>query len=138
MLLLTLACGISAADQATLRLEISGLAQAKGDVYFSVYNSSDTWLGEDTVVGGVIDIGTSLEGEVVIAVVDLLPGEYAVSVFYDVDGDGELDSNFIGIPKEPVATSNNAKAKLGPPKYKDARFDLTVEGLTQSIAITEL
>lgn len=138
LLLLSLACMASAADEATLRLEISGLAQAKGKVYFSVYDSPDTWLGEERVVGGVVDISESLQGEVVIATVDLSPGEYAVSIFYDVDDDGELGTNFIGIPNEPVALSNNAKARFGPPKYDDARFDLTSDGLTQTISIKEI
>ena len=99
LLLLTLACVASASDQATLRLEISGLAQVTGKVYFSVYDSPDTWLGEDRVAGGVVDIGESLQGEVVIAAVDLSPGEYAVSVFYDVDAGGgcrpDVDFRFV-------------------------------------------
>jgi uncharacterized protein (DUF2141 family) len=51
-------------------------------------------------------------------------GTYAVTLFHDVNNNNKLDTNWIGIPKEPVAVSNNAKGKLGPPKFKDAKFDL--------------
>ena len=33
--------------------------------------------------------------------------------------------NFMGIPKEDIACSNNAKGFMGPPKYEDAKFTIT-------------
>ena len=38
-------------------------------------------------------------------------GTYAVSVFHDEDGDGKLDANFLGMPKEGVGTSNVGSAQ---------------------------
>jgi uncharacterized protein (DUF2141 family) len=38
---------------------------------------------------------------------NLAPGSYAVSVHHDEDGDGQLKTNFIGMPKEGVGVSNN-------------------------------
>jgi len=50
-------------------------------------------------------------------------GEYAASVFLDINGNGKLDTNAIGSPKEPWGVSQNAKSKrFGPPLYKDAKF----------------
>lgn len=76
--------------------------------------------------------------ELVVTNVDLPVGEYAVSIYYDVNGNKDLDTNFIGIPKEPIALSNNATAKFGPPRYKDAVFLLPEEGVTQRIKMTEI
>lgn len=135
---IVLGLGVSfaiAASAAELRLEVSGLAEEEGKLYFSVYESESTWLGEDRVTGAAVDIATAKEGELVVATVELPPGEYAVSLFYDVNDNGELDTNFIGIPKEPIALSNNAKAKYGPPRYKDALFALPEAGAVQAIAI---
>jgi len=51
-------------------------------------------------------------------------GEYAASVFLDKNGNGKLDTNAIGSPKEPWGVSNNAKARrFGPPLYKEAKFN---------------
>ncbi len=52
---------------------------------------------------------------------DVPPGSYAVSAFHDLNSNGVLDSNFIGLPKEPVGLSNNPKI-MGPPRFKPAQF----------------
>jgi len=51
------------------------------------------------------------------------PGDYAVFVLHDMDGDGKVTTNFIGIPDEDIAISRNGKGgPLGGPKWKDVRF----------------
>jgi uncharacterized protein (DUF2141 family) len=50
------------------------------------------------------------------------PGTYAVSVFHDENSNGKLDTNFMGIPREGVGASNNAKGRFGPPKFSAAGF----------------
>ena len=49
----------------------------------------------------------------------------AVSVYQDEDSNGELDTNFLGMPSEPVGVSNDAKGIFGPPSYEDAEFRFT-------------
>jgi uncharacterized protein (DUF2141 family) len=58
---------------------------------------------------------------------------YAVAVFHDENGDGKINSNFLGIPKEGVGVSNNAKGNFGPPKFDDAKFSFN--SLTQTVTI---
>jgi uncharacterized protein (DUF2141 family) len=50
-------------------------------------------------------------------------GTYAVSAFHDANGNGKLDTNFIGIPKEAVAMSNNPRV-MGPPRFKPSLFEV--------------
>jgi len=52
------------------------------------------------------------------------PGTYAVALFHDENGDGKLDTNFMGIPREGVGVSNNKLRSFGPPKWDDAKFVL--------------
>jgi len=47
---------------------------------------------------------------------------YSVSVYYDLDENGELNTGFLGIPSEPVGFSNNAKGSFGPPSFEDTKF----------------
>lgn len=122
----------------TLRVELTGLQQVDGDIYIAVYDSDDTWLGEATVLDRKVVIAESRDGELVSTELQLPPGEYALSIFYDSNANGELDTNFIGIPKEPVALSNNARPRFGPPKYEDAKFTLGSEPLIQSISMEKL
>ncbi len=119
-------------------IELSGLESAEGNLFIAVYDSKKTWLGEETVAEKQVVITESREGDIVKAELDLPPGEYALSIFHDTNDNGELDANFIGIPKEPVALSNNARPKFGPPKYKDAVFELGAEPVLQQISMEEI
>ena len=56
------------------------------------------------------------------AIIDVPFGKYAIAGFHDLDGNGVLSGNFLGIPKEPVGFSGDAKVKFGPPKWNDAVF----------------
>lgn len=54
---------------------------------------------------------------------DLPAGEYAVMVYNDENGNGQLDRNFIGIPREPMGFSNSYWPQ-GPPAFVRAVFRL--------------
>jgi uncharacterized protein (DUF2141 family) len=65
---------------------------------------------------------------------DIPYGEYAVKMFHDENGNGELDANFLGIPSEPYGFSNNARA-LGLPAYERVKFLLGSDEVTLNIEI---
>lgn len=52
----------------------------------------------------------------------LAAGTYALAVFHDENGNGKLDTNFIGIPAEGVGTSNNRRPLIGPPTWDGSKF----------------
>lgn len=62
-------------------------------------------------------------------------GTYAISSFNDENGNGKLDTNFLGIPKEGTGASNNAPANFGPPKWADAKFEGKGKAIKQSIKL---
>lgn len=51
------------------------------------------------------------------------PGRYAIAAAHDEDGDGRVDRNFLGIPTEGFAFSQDARVRFGPPDFDDAAFD---------------
>ncbi len=53
---------------------------------------------------------------------DLPEGTYAILCFQDLNGNHRLDFNNY-IPNEPWGLSNN-KIRMGPPTWKDAKFEL--------------
>ena len=134
-MLLSLHTTAETVQPATVSIELTGLDKASGNIYIAVYDSDDDWLGDDVILRQKVVIADALDGKVVHTAFDLPPGEYAFSIFYDVNDNGKLDTNFIGIPKEPVALSNNARPKFGPPKYKDAVFPVTSEPVIQRLSI---
>lgn len=64
---------------------------------------------------------------------DLPKGIYAVSMFHDENDNNKMDTNVLGIPKETYGCSNNAKGSFGPPKWDDAKFEITTQSITQHI-----
>jgi len=60
---------------------------------------------------------------------DLKDGQYAIRHIHDENENGELDTNFIGMPKEGFGYSNDPKGKFGPPDFDEWLF--TVAGDTE-------
>lgn len=59
----------------------------------------------------------------------------AVKLFHDENSNGDLDTNFPGIPNEPYASSNNALGSFGPPDYEEALFSFNPEQLSIYILV---
>lgn len=137
-LILFAGAAAASAEEATLRVEIVGLENVEGKVIISVYDNEDDWLGKGAVVTETVDIVSARVDGLVVTELNLPTGNYAVSLFYDENDNGQLDSNFIGIPKEPVALSNNARPRFGPPRYRDAVFALEADGAIQRITIESI
>ena len=111
------------AQQADTSLTVSfeGIKKAKGTkIYVALYDNEEEFLTKP-IQGTTSEVKN---GKAVTTFTGLKPGEYAISAFYDKNANGKMDTNFLGIPKEPTAMSNNAKARFGPPKYKDAKFNI--------------
>lgn len=127
LMLATLFFSSNMIKMSTLTINFEIEKYNSGKIYVAIYNSSESFL-KKPVKGTIV---TVKNGKASVIIEDLEAGEYAVSSFYDKNGNGKLDTNFLGIPKEPTAMSNNAKATFGPPKYKDAKFILNTNKTIQ-------
>ena len=98
-----------------------------GYVMLGVYDKKDNFgkakvnekPNADIVLTGTV---VKINNKKAMAIFDLPFGEYAIAGFQDLDGNGVLSGNFLGIPREPVGFSGNAKVRFGPPKWNDAVF----------------
>jgi uncharacterized protein (DUF2141 family) len=62
-----------------------------------------------------------------VAVFDSIPmGVYAVSVMHDLDGDGIMKLDKLGLPTEGYGVSNDIHARFGPPLFGDAKFIIAI------------
>lgn len=52
------------------------------------------------------------------------PGTYAIALYHDEDNNNKV-TRVLGIPQEGYGFSNDAPVKLGPPKFKDVKFDVS-------------
>lgn len=126
-MILFLALPFLAFSQNRLVIEVVGVPSSQGDVMVAVYDTSDTFLSKDKVFKS--GIATAKEGKTEVAIEDMPDGEFAVVLFHDANGNSKLDTNWFGIPKEPVGFSNAKMKTFGPPKFKECSF--TMQPLTE-------
>ena len=122
---------------ATLTVVISDVRSDIGVLNIGIYDNKNDWLGSSTVQKRSLQVLGNSVGGVVTTSFKVEPGEYAISVHHDDNDNGKMDTNFIGIPKEPTGLSNGAVPKFGPPKYKDAAFLVTNEDLEMPIKLLD-
>jgi uncharacterized protein (DUF2141 family) len=122
---------------ATLTVTVSDIRSEVGNLNLAIYDNDDDWLGDGAVEKRSLVISEHIDNGNVVTVFELEPGEYAISVHHDDNDNGKMDTNFIGIPKEPIGLSNGAVAKFGPPKYKNAVFTLGKDGVKMPIKLLD-
>ena len=134
-----LVLGSAATQAATLTLVISNIQSDVGKMTISAYDSKDGWLKEDKAVSRTaIVVADHLQGDSLTTTMELEPGDYAISIHHDDNDNGKMDTNFIGIPKEPTGLSNGAVPKFGPPKFKDAAVTVGEEPVAIELKLVKI
>ena len=104
-----------------IRVEIDGLHSDRGQVLCGLFSSAaDFPKNPEKAVAH--DKSNILNGHATCQFESIPSGTYAVAVFHDENSNGKLDTNILGIPREGVGASNNAKGHMGPPKFSAAAF----------------
>jgi len=115
---------------ATIILKVAGLHSEKGQVRIAVFNSSETWLGEQPVYSSTIKVDSQ---SVTWKLVDVPYGDYGVAAFHDENSNGKMDKNLLGMPLEPYGFSNNLRVTFTAPKWDKGKF--AVRNPTTEISI---
>jgi uncharacterized protein (DUF2141 family) len=120
-----------------IHVEISGLRSDKGQVLCALFSSATDFpkKTDKAVAQAKSDISN---GHAVCEFAGIASGTYAVSVFHDENSNGKLDTNIMGIPREGVGASNNARGHFGPPKFAAAAFQFSGGRIDLKITINYL
>lgn len=111
---------MKAQDTYSITVSVENINSNKGKMFLALYNSEGNFL--DKSYKGA---KSKIENKTcTFTFKDIPEGNYAVSIFHDENDNGKMDTNFFGIPKEDYGCSNGAKGFMGPPKWKDAKFEL--------------
>jgi uncharacterized protein (DUF2141 family) len=122
---LALALTATGAGAAELVITVENIRNAKGDMRVSVYSSPAEW--PDKSARDHDQAQKARAGSVVFRY-DLPPGTYAVNGLHDENGNGKMDTDFFGIPKEGYCFSNNVRPVLSAPSFESASFKLPPDG----------
>jgi uncharacterized protein (DUF2141 family) len=118
-----------AAFAGDLTIDVAGITPDRGRIYVAVYDRADSFpISGRQLVGQVLD---PTDRHLTVHFKDLPPGQYAAVAYQDANGNGKLDKNFLGIPKEPYGFSNGARGSVGPPKFSEAAVPLNPDGATR-------
>jgi uncharacterized protein (DUF2141 family) len=123
VLLLALVC-FAAVEGVDLEVEIRDERRLNCPVYVAVYRDPRSWLGEKPFryERGEMKAGLGR------AVVPKLPeGKYAMLAYCDKNGNGKLDENLLGVPKEPYGFSNGKAGKYEL-SFAEAAFEVGANG----------
>ncbi len=108
--LAALLCSGIAISQNSITLEITGVKKQGGKLHISLFNSEESFDKRKSYYSMVTDP----TAETLRIPVSLPTGGYVISMYQDSNSNGELDSNFLGIPKEAFGFSNyNGKSAPG-------------------------
>lgn len=110
---------LSAADAVVLAVKAD--ARPGEAVRLTVYGDSSTFL-EQPVSRHHATVGS--DGLAVVKVRGLKAGDYSFVAYLDENGDGKLNRNALGKPKEPFIFSNDIKPKLKKPSFDETKVSV--------------
>ncbi|MBM3603406.1 MAG: DUF2141 domain-containing protein [Alphaproteobacteria bacterium] len=106
---------------AELEVVVTGVTTDRGTIGCSLHREAQGFPGSGALAEVTVQPG---QGTASCRFSDLQSGRYAVAVAHDVNGNGRIDTNFLGIPQEPWAVSGNVRPLMRAPNFNEAAFDL--------------
>ncbi len=115
------------ADVYKLEAAILNVKPGEGYLRVELHDSAATYLSRDDLTP-FRRVAIAADSERMILRFDAVPpGRYAISMYQDLNNNRQLDSNMLGIPKEPFGFSNNHPVRFGPPSFESASFVVTTD-----------
>ncbi len=117
-----LAAPAFARAQASLTIDFAlSKPDAGGKVMVAVCPGKEAY---DTEKGCTTKVLDARGGTVRAVFLSLPPGMHAIKAYHDMNANGKLDANWMGIPNEPYGFGNDARGSFGPPAFEQAAVTL--------------
>ena len=125
----------SAADTQSVTVVVSALVSTTSPVRLYFYNTREGFLksGKWAFSKSVLPEGKSQ----FTLPVELPQGEWAVAITQDMNNNNKIDKNFLGIPTEPYAFSNNIRPTVAAPDFNECKFIVSGPGRVVSIVLKD-
>lgn len=127
-----------AARAADIEITVRNVRGAQGHVMVALYADEAAYAAGRQTAGCMLPAaaGTGEAGGAVRAVFAGLPeGRYGIAVYHDLDGDGKLDTNLLGIPTEPFGFGNDAPVRLSRPGFAETAVTLSAEPVSTTVTL---
>lgn len=127
------ASSLAASELARLTIEMQNVKTNHGQAIFILMDSESSHRGKTPVFKRIVSSIKEKRAEAIFS--DIPVGDYSVVIYHDLNGNGELDLNFFGKPKEPYGFSNNARNPVGIPDFKESSFQVSDHQTIQKIIV---
>lgn len=116
----------------TLTVDVQNIRAVKGQVQLGLFASANGFPDKAKPAQARI---VKVDAKTVQAVFDVEPGDYALAIFHDVNGNGKIDTKLFGIPTEPYGFSNNIRPRMSAPSFADCKVAVGEGGKTIAIQL---
>jgi uncharacterized protein (DUF2141 family) len=123
-------------NTSTLTVRITGARNTKGKIGVTLFQDAQGF--PDDASKAIRQQSVDIDPNTMSAQVtfrDLPQGIFAVSVLHDENGNGKMDKNFMGMPKEGYGASNNPKKQRRAPSFDESKFSLNAAEQTVDIKL---
>lgn len=116
-------------------IEVNNVQSNEGRMMIAVFDSAEQMKQSQPLYTQQTQAATrSSDGKLTFIFTNLMAGNlYAARVFHDVNGDGKLNTNVMGLPQEPFGFSKNVMGSFGPPSFQDCAVTMSNSTLKSSI-----
>ena len=109
------------AAAAELVVQVGGIRSAEGQIGCALFAEARGFPGDGAAARRVVPADPK---GVVCGFQGLAPGNYAVAVLHDLNGNGRNDTSFLGLPTEDWGVSNNVRPALRAPRFEEAAVEV--------------
>lgn len=105
-----------------INVKIQNIGNNTGVIACAIFESQEGFPGKFLEFASRIMI-TQISGkEASFKFSEIKSGRYAIAVIHDENHDGNLNTNWLGIPKEGYGFSSDAEVSMSAPSFSDAEF----------------
>jgi uncharacterized protein (DUF2141 family) len=117
-------------DKCKIKILFTGVKEKKGQLRSALFNDSKGFPEDQSKAIKMKSMKTEsfsdeeIKKGIIVEYDNLDAGVYAIGSLWDKNSNNKLDKNFLFFHKEPYGVSKNIRAKMSPPKFKDACFEI--------------
>ena len=115
----------------TIEVVFTDIRSTQGQIKLDIFLDEESFKAEKPLTSLKFKKTTMVNGEMKVKF-NLGPGTYGFALLDDENNNGEMNYNFVGMPKEGFGFSNYYLTKLSRPKFDEFKFT-TVKGQSYKI-----
>lgn len=106
-----------------VQMKIEGIRNSNGNIQLGIFTNQEQFSKEEPVIEKVFS-KRNMRAGVLVVQFELEPGNYGIAVLDDENKDGDMNYNFLGVPREGFGFSNFVSSGMTKPRYSDFSFDV--------------